>query len=105
MKLDNLDLLNEFFAKERETFPHISYDQFRDIVYGPWKHLHKVMTEGDLEEVRIKYFGNFTIYPKKVQAESEKLEKRYKDGTVSEKDYIRIKAMIKKYQDEQNKCE
>ncbi len=105
MKLDNLELLNEFFAKERETFPDISYDQVRDIVAGPWRHLHKVMTDGELEEVRIKYFGNFTIYPKKVEAEAAKLELRFKSGTVSEKDYIRIKEMIKKYQDEQNKCE
>lgn len=100
MKIDNLELLNEFFEKERHTFPQVTYDQVRDIIAGPWRHLHKIMSEGELEEVRIKYFGNFTIYPKKVEAESIKLEKRFKAGTVSEKDYIRIKAMIKKYKDE-----
>lgn len=101
MKIDNLDLLNEFFEKERHTFPQVTYDQARDIVAGPWRHLHKTMSDGELEEVRIKYFGNFTIYPKKVEAEEAKLETRFKAGIVSEKDYIRIKAMIKKYKDEQ----
>lgn len=99
MRLDNLNLLNEFFEKDRETFPDLSYDQIKDIVAGPWRHLHRTMTEGNLEEVRIKYFGNFTIYPKKVQAELENLERRFKEGIVTEKDYIRIKAMIKRYQD------
>lgn len=101
MKLENLDLLNEFFEKERASFPQVSYDQVRDIVPGPWNHLKKTMIDGELEEMRVKYFGNFIVYPKKAESALARLEVRFKEGTVNEKEYNRIKIMIKRYLDEQ----
>lgn len=100
MKLENLDLLNEFFEKERASFPQVNYDQVKDIVAGPWKHLQKTMVEGNLEEMRIKYFGNFIVYPKKVESTLARLEVRFKEGVVTEKEYTRIKVMINKYLNE-----
>lgn len=102
MKLENQDLLNEFFEKERESFPQVSYDQYKDIVTGPWRHVHRTMTEGNLEEIRLKYFATFLVYPRKLEAETQNLEKRYKEGKITEKDYIRIKEMIKRYNENKN---
>ena len=100
MKLENQDLLNEFFEKERASFPQVNYDQVKDIVSGPWNHLKKTMIDGELEEMRIKYFGNFIVYPKKAESSLAKLEVKYKEGVIVEKDYIRIKTMINKFLDE-----
>lgn len=103
MKLDTQELLNEFFEKEKDNFPNVSYDQFKNIVYGPWMHLKSIIEKGTLEEVRIKYFGNFLIYPKKVEAEEKKLEKKFEDKTISEKEYLRIKTMIKNFYESNSK--
>lgn len=100
MKLENQDLLNEFFEKERASFPQVNYDQVKDIVSGPWNHLKKTMIDGELEEMRIKYFGNFLVYPKKAESALARLEVRFKEGVVNEKEYSRLKTMIKKYLDE-----
>lgn len=100
MKLENQDLLNEFFEKERASFPQVNYDQVRDIVAGPWKHLQKTMVDSNLEEMRIKYFGNFIVYPKKAESALARLEVKFKEGAINEKEYTRIKSMINKYLDE-----
>lgn len=100
MKLDNQSLLNEFFEKERHKFPQVSYDQFRDIVVGPWRHLKEVFESGTLEEVRIKYFGKFLVHKGKAKAELERVTKRFKDKTMPDKQYFKIKAMIEKFLNE-----
>ena len=103
MRLDNQQLFTEFFEENKEDFPNVSYEQMKEIISGPWRQLNRIMSEGLMEEMRIKYFGNFTLYPKRVQSELSNLERRYKSGTVAEKDYIRIKTMINKYLDEQKR--
>ena len=50
MKLDNQSLINEFFEKERFNFPELSYEQFRDIVTGPWRHLKTLKVKGFIKE-------------------------------------------------------
>ena len=96
-RLDTQQLLNEFFEKEKGNFPNVSYDQFRDIVYGPWMHLKKIMEEGSLDEIRIKYFGNFLVHTRKAQAELANIKKRFDAKTIMDKEYFRIKAMIEKF--------
>lgn len=97
MKLDNQSLINEFFEKERFNFPELSYEQFRDIITGPWRHLKTIMEEGNLEEVRIKYFGNFLVHVGKAKAELQKIKKKFEENTINHKEYFRIKVMIEKF--------
>lgn len=103
MKITNQDLINEFFEKYKNDYPNVSYDQFRDICFGPWRHLRRIMESGSLEEVRIKYFGTFLVYPKKAKAELEKIKKKFLDKTIYNKEYFRIKSMIEKFLDNESK--
>ena len=96
-RLESQDLLNEFFQEEKSNFPEVSYEQFKEVTYGPWKHLKTVFESGTLEEVRIKYFGNFLVHKGKAKAELEKLTKRFKAKTIVDKEYFRIKEMIETY--------
>ena len=100
MRLENQELLNEFFEKERKNFPSVSYDQFRDIVFGPWRHLKEVFESGTLEEMRLKYFGTFLVHKGKAKAELERVTKKFKEQTIIPKEFFRIKAMLEKYLDE-----
>ena len=103
MILENQDLLNEFFEKNKDKYPDISYEQFKDIVFGPWRFLKQEMENGNLETVRLKYFGTFVVYPRKASSELEKLKKRFEEGTIVHKEYFRLKAMIEKFLENESK--
>lgn len=99
MRLENNILFNEFFEKMKDHFPEVSYNQMRDVVYGPWRFIKEVMESGSLATIRIKYFGTFTVYPRKAESELKKIEAMRKKGDVSEKEYLKLTTMIKKYLD------
>lgn len=97
MKQENQELINEFFEKYREEFPKVSYEQFKNIVFGPWRFLKTEMENGNLETVKFKYFGTFIVYKKKAEGELEKLNKRFKEGNIVETQYLKVKNIIEKF--------
>ena len=57
MKIENQDLIEEFYEKVKDEFPSITIEDTKDICFTPWRFLKQQMESGELPEVRFKYFS------------------------------------------------
>jgi len=97
MILKNDDLLHEFYAKEGHKYPDLNLDQFKDIVYTPWIALRKEMESGELETVRMKYFGTFQVYEGRASRMLINLKQRFKYNKIEPKQFFKLKDMLEKF--------
>jgi hypothetical protein len=97
MRLENIDLNNEFFESIKDTYPELSYSQIKDIIYGPWNYLKTIMESDTLEKVRLKYFGVFQVYPKRAKYQLDQLKVKLEKGKISIPEFNRIERMILKF--------
>lgn len=97
MKLNNQDLLEEFYQEIEEDFPNVSFEQVKEICFGPWRFLKDEMESGNLASVRLKYFGTFQVYPGRAKNMLYNLDKRYNANLIDEKQYLHYKGMIQDY--------
>ena len=97
MKLNNQDLLEEFYQEIKEDFPEVSFEQVKEICFGPWRFLKDEMESGNLSSVRLKYFGTFQVYPGRAKNMLYNLDKRFKANLIDEKQYLHYKEMIQDY--------
>ena len=97
MKLESDKLVIEFYNKKSSEFPGITQEQAKDICYGPWKFLKQEMENGELSEVRFKYFGTFQVYPGRAVNLLNNLKERFRFNKVSKDEFFRIKNMLEKF--------
>ena len=97
MKLESDKLVIEFHTKMLSRFPGITQEQAKDICYGPWKFLKEEMENGELSEVRFKYFGTFQVYPGRAINLLNNLKERFRCNKVSKDEFFRIKNMLEKF--------
>lgn len=97
MKLDNQALMSEFYKLIEEDYPDLSYEQLKEVCFGPWRTLRMTMEDGSLSPMRLQYFGNFEVKKGRAEFSLKTMEKRYLAGSMSSKDYNRYKSMIEKY--------
>ena len=97
MKLESDKLVIEFHTKMLSRFPGITQEQAKDICYGPWKFLKEEMENGELSEVRFKYFGTFQVYPGRAINLLNNLKERFRFNKVSKDEFFRIKNMLEKF--------
>lgn len=93
MKLSQEELLEEFYKSfdNKDT----KYEDFKNICQGPWKYLKQQMENGELCEVRFKYFGTFQVYIGRAKNLLIRL-KNTSDNFVKE-EYDRIENMLTKF--------
>lgn len=95
--LTNDELIAEFHKKKKEEYPNINLDQAKEICYGPWRFLKAEMENGELQEVRFKYFGTFQVYPGRAKNMLIKLKERFRFNKIARVEYYRIKDMLDKF--------
>lgn len=57
---------------------HLSPDKVREAVMYQFRFVRKIMTKGKFESVRLRYFGEFHVNPKRLQKLQERNGKEYK---------------------------
>lgn len=97
MKLSNEELMKDFHKVMQDKYPDITLEQTKEICNGPWKFLKAEMESGNLNEVRMKYFGVFRVYPGRAKEMLFKLKDRFKYHKVAKDEYFRIKTMLEKF--------
>lgn len=97
MKLDNQDLMSEFYQEIKKDYPDIDYNQLKDICFGPWMFLKQEMESGDLRDVRFEFFGVFTVHEKRVQGMLNVNNKLLETGKLSQNKFNQYKEMYDKY--------
>jgi hypothetical protein len=90
MKLLNDDLINEFYKTIEDS--KITIEQAKDICYGPWRFLKEEMENGELCEIRFKYFGTFQVYPGRAKNMLQNLKQKV--NNISTKEYSRIENIL-----------
>lgn len=103
MKLESDKLVTEFYNKMSSEFPGITQEQAKDICYGPWKFLKQEMENGELSEVRFKYFGTFQVYPGRAVNLLNNLKERFRFNKVGKEEFFRIKTMLEKFINNESK--
>lgn len=102
MKLDNQQLMSEFFEIIREEYPDLDYEQLKDVCFGPWRFLKDVMESGSLEPVRLKYFGVFQVHKGRANFLSYRLDKQLEENKLSQEQYDKHKTMINNFLNKDN---
>ena len=97
MKLKNEDLLHEFYAKEGHKYPDLNLEQFKEVVFTPWVFLKKEMESGELETIRLKYFGTFQVYEGRAKRMLINLKERFKFNKIEPKQFFKLKDMLEKF--------
>lgn len=98
------DELNaKFFKSIKSQYPHLSFNQVKSIVDGPWEYLKQVMKEGTLCDVRLKYFGVFTVYPGRAEGVLRDMKKTLDKGLVGEEYYIHTEEKVKNFLEKHEK--
>ena len=99
MKIENQDLMQEFYDLHiREKYPTLDFQRCKEICSGPWQYLKEQTENGNLPTIRLKYFGTFVVYPKRVTAILERITKRQRKHHDTEK-FLKKKEIILKYLD------
>lgn len=97
MKLSNTELIKEFYEQEKHNYPDVSFEQFKEICFGPWRFLKHEMESGRLPKVRFKYFGTFQVYPGRAKNMLYNLNKRFQFHKIESKQYYRLKEMLENF--------
>lgn len=102
MKLDNAELIKEFTEEQKEKFPDVDAEQFKEICFGPWRYLSNEMESGELNEIRFKYFGTFKVYIGRAKQMLTFTKRRFEKGLLTLKEYQHFTEMINKFLKREN---
>lgn len=97
MVLSNQELVEKFYEKNKHLYPDMTLEEMKLCCNTPFLFVRKEMESGELKTVRLKYFGTFLTYPKRVEHILIRMEKQFKELTLTAKTYFEKKAMIDKY--------
>lgn len=92
-----MDLMSEFFKEIKEEYPDLSFDQLKDILFGPWRFLREQIESGFFPEVRFEYFGVFKVYPGRVKYLLENLKERKDKGLITQEFYDKYEELLNNY--------
>ena len=83
-------LIERYYEKVKEKYPHLKEDEFHAIVNHPFKYFRSKMVDPDLPDIRIKGFGSFQVYATPVLNAIKKHEKeilrKTEKGTLKDND-------------------
>lgn len=94
MKVDNIELMEEFHEELKETYPDIHFDQLKDVLFGPWRYLREQMETGFFPDVRFEYFGVFKVYPGRAKHLLNNLEERLDKGLITPEFYAKYHKLL-----------
>jgi len=97
MILSNKELIEEFYELNKDKYPGLSLEQFKEICHAPWRYMKHEIESGELSEIRLKYFGVFRVYPGRAEKMLENLKTRFSKQQIEPKEYFRLKEMLEKF--------
>lgn len=97
MKLENQELLKEFYDRVKDKYPDLTQKQIKECCTTQYSFVRKEMESGELPAIRLKYFGTFLVYPKRAAAILNRLKRQFDEHKITPKHYFDKKAMIDKF--------
>lgn len=97
MRLLNQELIAEYYERHKDQYPHITLKQFEDICQAPFMEVRKGIESGAYPTIRLKFFGIFLAYPKRVAAILKLYEAQFKEHKITPAFYFKNKELIENY--------
>lgn len=97
MRLENKDLIKEFYETQKEKYPDLTFEQCRLIVSNQYKYLKHRMQSNSISTVRLQYLGTFLVYPRRAEAMLKNMTKLFENHKVDRNEYFETKRMIEKH--------
>lgn len=72
----------------------ITFEEFKRVCTSPFRFIKDSMASGILRNIRVKYFGVFTVSVRRVKFSRINLEKNYKSKVISEEHYKKRKKVL-----------
>lgn len=91
MKIDNQDLMIEFYERNKHLYPDMTFEQMKECCSTPYLFTKREMECGRLSTIRLKYFGTFMVYPKRAEAILNRMTENFKALKVDSKFFLRRK--------------
>jgi hypothetical protein len=97
MALKSRDLIIEYYEKEKDKYSNLDFSHFEEIASTPWKMVKEEMQNNNFLNVRLKYFGVFKVYKKRVEFMLKNIKERFNNNKLSETEYNELKNKLDKY--------
>jgi hypothetical protein len=97
MKLNHPELIQEYFESIQEQYPGLTLQQCNEICSAPFVEVRKGIESGELPTIRLKFFGTFIAYPKRVKGILKNLENLFKNHRVSPGVYFKKKEQLERF--------
>jgi hypothetical protein len=97
MRLLHPDLIEEYYNSIKEQYPDLTLQQCNEVCSAPFIEVRKGIESGNLPTVRLKFFGTFIAYPKRVKGILKNLENLFKNHRVSPGVYFKKKEQLEKF--------
>lgn len=97
MKLESQELIEEFYEKNKDKYPDLTFAQVKECAYMPYQYTREEITSGRLPVVRLKYLGTFLVYPKRAIKMLEGAKKAFEELKLEAKKYFEVKSMIENF--------
>jgi hypothetical protein len=107
MRLQHADLVEEYYESIKDKYPNLTLKQCNEIVSASFIEARKGIESGEFPTIRLKYFGTFVAYPKRVASILKGYEVMFKEHRITPFNFFKKKEMLEKYlnkfKDEKNK--
>lgn len=97
MKLNHPELIQEYFESIQDQYPGLTLQQCNEICSAPFVEVRKGIESGELPTIRLKFFGTFIAYPKRVKGILKNLENLFKNHRVSPGVYFKKKEQLERF--------
>lgn len=97
MKLNHIDLITEYYSSIQKEYPDLSLEHCNEICSTPFLHTRKAIELGELPTIRLKFFGTFIAYPKRVKGILKQYEKMFKEHRITPQIYFKKKEQLEKF--------
>jgi hypothetical protein len=94
MKLLHPDLIEEYYNSIKDQYPGLTKEQCNQICSAPFIEVRKGIESGEFLTIRLKLFGTFVVYPKRINYYLKLYSKMFKEQRISPINYFRKKEQF-----------
>ena len=87
----------QFIATIKRKYPELTEQQILEICKAPYKLVAYEMKQGNLTNIRIKYLGNFVVYPGRVKGNMRKITKLFEEKKINQEMFDNFRTRTENY--------
>jgi len=88
------DLIQEYYESIRDQYPGLTKEQCNQICSAPFIQTRKAIESGTFVNIRLQFFGTFTVYPKRLNYYLDIFKKMFKEQRITPANYFKKKEQL-----------